>query len=272
MASHDAAALEQVARDVAVLAGRLIVQERPAGLGVAQTKTSLTDVVTEMDRRSERLIRDELAHRRPDDGVLGEEGTSDAGSSGITWVVDPIDGTVNYLYEIPAYAVSIAACTGDISRPEELVPVAGAVYNPVTDELFHGHRGGGAHLSVGLRQHPLSVSGTKDLGMALLGTGFGYEAAKRERQGAVLAELIGDVRDVRRIGSAALDLCSIAAGRLDVYFESGLNPWDRAAGQLLVREAGGVVRGAHQEPDKHMVIAGPAGLVEQVALRVLADG
>ncbi|MBC9957651.1 inositol monophosphatase family protein [Yimella sp. cx-51] len=264
----DFATLETIARDLALAAGRLIVDERPVGLGVAATKSSATDVVTEMDRRSEQLLQDELTRRRPDDGLLGEEGASTVGTSGITWVVDPIDGTVNYLYQLPAYAVSVAACTGDPSQPELLEPVAGAVYNPITGELFHGHRGGGAHLSIREVTQSLRASQEGDLSLALLGTGFGYEAQIRRRQGALLAELIGDVRDVRRGGSAALDLCSVAAGRLDVYYESGLNPWDRAAGQLLVQEAGGVVRIEDEQPGRLMVIAGSPALVDELAPRV----
>lgn len=265
----DPADLEHVARCVAVLAGRLIVDERPVDLDVAQTKSSRTDIVTEMDSRSEQLLRAELARLRPDDGVLGEEGTSHAGSSGITWVVDPIDGTVNYLYEIPAYAVSVAACVGDLADPERLVPVAGAVFNPVTRELFHAYAGGGARLSVGEHERRLEVSAQTDPALALLGTGFGYDSAKRARQAALLTDVISRVRDVRRIGSAALDLCSTAAGRLDVYYESGLNPWDRAAGQLIVAEAGGVVRGVDAEPTSDLVVAGPQVLVEQLAAWVL---
>lgn len=266
---HDLVELESVARTLALRAGRLIVDERPADLGVAQTKSSATDVVTEMDRRSEELLLTELGWMRPDDGVLGEEGTDEPGSSGITWVVDPIDGTVNYLYGLPAYAVSVAACTGDIDDPERLVPVAGAVYNPVTHELFHGRRGGGAYLTTGTGAPVrLRCSTQTDLSQALLGTGFGYAADKRARQGALLAGLIADVRDVRRAGSAALDLCSVAAGRLDVYYESGLNPWDRAVGQLLVLEAGGVVRGLTDAPSIDLVVAGCAALVGQLAGRL----
>lgn len=256
------AMLEQMACDLATSAGRLIVDERPRGLGVAATKSSDTDVVTVMDQRSEAFLLERLAQLRPDDGLLGEEGASHEGSTGITWVVDPIDGTVNYLYEIPAYAVSVAACIGDVRHGGEWSTVAGAVYNPITDELFHAHADGGAFLRRGSDVQSLSVSSERELAKALTGTGFGYEAAKRERQGAVVASLIGQVRDIRRIGSAALDLCSVGAGRLDVYYESGLNPWDQAAGQLIVTEAGGVVAGHGDGPaDKDLVVAGPAPLV-----------
>lgn len=265
----DLAALEAVAVEAATTAGRLIVDERPDHLGVAATKSSATDIVTEMDRRSEELLQRLLGRLRPDDGLLGEEGTQAPGTTGITWVVDPIDGTVNYLYEIPAYAVSVAACEGDPSDPEALRPIAGAVFNPVTGELFHGHRGGGAFLTRDGRHHRLQVSGETDLGQALLGSGFGYDSAKRVRQAALLGDLLGDVRDLRRGGSAALDLCFVAAGRLDVYYESGLNPWDRLAAQVLVTEAGGVVRGlGDAAPGRTLVVAGPGSLVDTLAPRL----
>lgn len=258
------AELERIACELAVQAGRLIVDERPRGLGVAATKTSDTDVVTVMDQRSEAFLHERLAALRPDDGLLGEEGASHEGTSGITWVVDPIDGTVNYLYEIPAYAVSVAACIGDVPGGAWST-VAGAVYNPVTDELFHARSGGGAFLRRGEREESLTVSTERVLGRSLIGTGFGYDAAKREQQGAVVARLIGRVRDIRRIGSAALDLCYVGAGRLDVYYESGLNPWDQAAGQLVVTEAGGVVQGrGDHAAGTDLVVAGPAASVGEL--------
>lgn len=255
--------LETICRELAVQAGELIVRERPAHLGVAATKSSATDVVTVMDRRSEELLMEQLRARRPDDGILGEEGASVEGTSGITWIVDPIDGTVNYLYDIPAYAVSVAACVGDPAGDWE--SVAGAVFNPVTGDLFHARRGGGAFLrSTGSEPSvtALFVSGEHDLGHALTGTGFGYDAAKRAQQAQTLTRVLPQVRDIRRAGSAALDLCAVAAGRLDVYYESGLNAWDRAAGQLIVTEAGGVVRGVGAQPSRELTLAGPAVLVE----------
>lgn len=267
--AFDARLLEQVAVDAALAAGRLVVDERPDALGVAATKSSATDVVTEMDRRSEELLQDVLARHRPGDGLLGEEGAGVRGTTGITWVVDPIDGTVNYLYEIPAYAISVAACTGDPEDPERLVPVAGAVLNPVTGELFHARADGPAVLEHGGRSRELAVSTRTDLATSLLGTGFGYDAAKRRRQGALVAELLDSVRDIRRIGSAALDLCSVGAGRLDVYYESGLHPWDRLAGQLVVERAGGVVRGLGADgPGRPMVLAGPRRLVDALEPRL----
>ena len=238
----DAATLEALACRVARAAGRLVVDERPADLGVV-SKSSATDPVTEMDQRSQELIVRLLGEERPDDAVLGEEEGGSAGTSGLTWVVDPIDGTVNYLYGIPSYAVSVAVVTGDPTRPGRWEPVAGAVLNPVTDELFHAHRGGGARLTTPTGTRTLHATGATDLALSLVGTGFGYAASVRARQAALLVDLLPRVRDIRRHGGAALDLCGLAAGRLDAYYETALNPWDRAAGELVAREAGAVLGG-----------------------------
>jgi myo-inositol-1(or 4)-monophosphatase len=259
--SGEGAELEELAVELAREAGRLIVEERPDRVTVAETKSSATDVVTVMDQRAERLLRDRLAAARPDDGILGEEGESTSGSSGLTWVVDPIDGTVNYLYGLAAFAVSVAVVTGDPTTPGAWEPVAAAVDHPVAGETFHARAGGGSFVSsaagspVGLRANHVDR-----LDRALIGTGFGYRAEDRRRQGAVVADLLPHVRDIRRAGSAALDLCHVAAGRLDGYYESGLNPWDLAGGQLVLTEAGGRVSGLHgAPPSRDMVIAaGPA--------------
>jgi len=257
--------LAQIACTVAIEAGRLVVDERPEGLGVARTKSTDTDVVTVMDQRSEDLLRRRLGEMRPDDGLLGEEGAARDSGSGVTWVVDPIDGTVNYLYELPGYAVSVAACVGDVSTPGRWQPVAAAVFNPLSEELFHAHAGGGAFLRSGGREHRLSVSTRTRLARSLVSTGFGYDPQVRAAQGQLLAGLLPLIRDVRRAGSAAIDLCHVAAGRLDIYYESGLNPWDLAGGQLVVTEAGGVVTGRDGAPaGKDLVVAGPAGLVHDL--------
>ena len=166
------------------------------------------------------------------------------GTSGLTWVVDPIDGTVNYLYGIPSYAVSVAVVTGDPTVPGAWTAVAGAVLNPETGELFHAHlrrRRPASRPPRGTRA--LRATAADDLALALVGTGFGYAADLRARQAALLVELLPRVRDIRRHGSAALDLCALAAGRLDAYYEAALNPWDRAAGELVAREAGAVLGG-----------------------------
>ena len=246
--------LLRLAEDVAREAGRLIVDERPRGLGVAATKSSATDIVTEMDQRSEQLIVDRITEARPDDGFLGEEGADHAGSSGVTWVIDPIDGTVNYLYEIPAYAVSVAARVG-----AEMV--AGAVVNPVSGEVWTALRGEGAWLD-GRR---LELAEPPELSMALVATGFGYDPRRRARQAEVLQTVLPQVRDVRRAGAASLDLCALAAGRLDGLYEQGLKPWDLAAGGLVAAEAGAVVTGLHgREAGEALVVAAAEPLVSDL--------
>ncbi|MGE3855430.1 MAG: inositol monophosphatase family protein [Dehalococcoidia bacterium] len=208
-------------------AGALLMERLP-GERTLDTKTSPVDVVTEVDRASEALIVARILEARPDDGFLGEEGADRPSRSGVRWVIDPIDGTVNYLYRRPDFAVCIAA------EVEDEV-VAGVVFNPFLDELFAAARGHGASLN----GQPVHVSSEARLAHALCGTGFGYEEAERRVQGAVVARLVAEVRDIRRAGSAALDLCAVACGRLDVYYERGVRPWDVAAAGLIVREAGG---------------------------------
>ena len=265
----DLAGLERLAVEVAHEAGRFIVDERPGGLGVAQTKSSATDVVTVMDQGCEKLLRALLGAARPDDAVLGEEEGGTSGSSGLTWVVDPIDGTVNYLYDIPSYCVSVGAVVGDPTRPGAWRPVVGAVYNPVSEEMFHARLGGGAHLRTGSDRQRLRVSTVEALGQALVATGFGYRSEVRRQQASVLAELLPQIRDIRRAGSAALDLCAVAAGRVDAYYERGLNPWDLAAGWLVASESGAVVTGAPGEPPtSELVVATGPGLAEQLGTRL----
>ncbi|AKT52012.1 inositol monophosphatase family protein [Arsenicicoccus sp. oral taxon 190] len=261
----DLSALETLALDVARACGRLIVDQRPGDLGVAATKTSLTDVVTIMDQRSEALARELLTQARPEDGFHGEESSRVPSRSGLTWVVDPIDGTVNYLYDIPAYAVSVAAVVGDPAVPGGWEPVAAAVVDPVAEEAHVAHRGGGARLLSPAGERALGIREGTELGAALLGTGFGYEARVRADQGQVIAAVLPEVRDIRRRGSAALDLCWVADGRLDAYFERGLHEWDLAGGWLVVTEAGGVVRGlAGAHLADPFTIAGPTGLVDRL--------
>ncbi len=215
---------------VAVEAAELVRVQRREGVEVAATKSSPVDVVTEVDRASERLIYDRLMAARPDDGFLGEEGASSESASGVVWVVDPIDGTVNFLYGIPHYAVSIAASVDG-------EPVAGVVLNVVSGETFTATKDGGSFRDgVPLR---VGSDGTPpDLSQRLVGTGFNYLAEVKAKQTVAVSALLHEVRDVRRMGSAALDLCSVAAGRLDAYVEEGLNPWDMAAGGLVATEAG----------------------------------
>ncbi|MEO6944707.1 MAG: inositol monophosphatase family protein [Lacisediminihabitans sp.] len=230
--------LLDIARDAALTAGRLVRQRRAEGVTVAASKSSQEDIVTEADRESEALIRSILATARPNDGFLGEESGADAGSSGLTWVVDPIDGTVNYLYGIPHYAVSIAVVEGD-PDPASWRALAAAVVNPAIGEVFTATAGGGAYLGT----VPIRVAQATELSQCLVGTGFAYSATKRMEQAAIVATLIGQVRDIRRMGTASLDLCSVACGRLNAYYERGLRPWDHAAGALVAREAGAAVHG-----------------------------
>jgi len=226
----DARELQALAEDVARRAGALL--EGAMGLVRAEvgTKSSLTDMVTEMDRASEALIVEGLLGPRPDDGLLGEEGTAVVGSSGVRWIVDPLDGTTNYLYSLPGFNVSIAAeVDGQV--------VVGVVLDVLRAELFSATLGGGATRD-GTAIRPAEVD---DLASALIATGFSYDAARRRKQATVLVDVLPAVRDIRRFGAAAVDLCSVACGRVDGYYERGLAPWDLAAGGLIAAEAGAVV-------------------------------
>lgn len=234
----DAKVLADVAERVAAEAAELVAGARRAiarGEPVAvESKTTETDVVTAADRQAERFIRERLAELRPTEPVLGEEQGHDGSSAGadgtLTWVVDPIDGTVNFLYGLPSFAVSVAAQIDGES-------VAGAVVEPVSGRRWTAARGMGAWLD-GVR---LAVSRPDRLAMALCSTGFAYQAQRRSRQAAMVAQLLGHVRDIRRSGSAALDLCAVAAGWCDAHVEHGLSRWDWAAGALIAAEAGAVV-------------------------------
>lgn len=242
--------LRELASEIAEEAGRLARTRRQEGVRLAATKSSLADIVTEADREVEALIRERLRAARADDGFLGEETGAEAGSSGITWVVDPIDGTVNYAYGISAYNVSIAAVRGD-PDPETWEALAGAVNAPALGEMFTAARGQGAW-SNGDR---LEVTGETPAG-ALLATGFGYDPTTHEGDIATVGRVMPMARDLRRMGAAALDLAFVAAGRLDGYFERGLRPWDFAAGALLVEEAGGVVSRIDIDSPRPMLLAG----------------
>jgi myo-inositol-1(or 4)-monophosphatase len=204
--------------------------------GAVRSKTTPTDPVTVVDTQTERLLRDRLAQLRPGDPILGEEGGGPADPAGmpanaVTWVLDPIDGTVNFVYGIPAYAVSVGAQINGVS-------VAGAVADVVAGRVYSAAAGLGAHVVDEHGTGPLRCTAVEELSMALLGTGFGYSRRRRATQAALLAHMLPVVRDVRRIGSAALDLCMVAAGRLDAFYEHGLELWDCAAGALIAAEAG----------------------------------
>jgi myo-inositol-1(or 4)-monophosphatase len=224
----------ELAERVARAAGEVLMSyygRAPEGLG---SKSSDTDLVSDADREAERVVRELLAAERPDDGLVAEEGSRSEASSGRRWIVDPLDGTVNFLYGFPAWAVSVALEDGDGL-------VVGVVHSPVHDETFCAGRGGGAFVVADGRRMRLRVSDCDDLGRAMVATGFSYDPARRAQQADVVRGLLPRARDIRRAGAASLDLSWLAAGRVDAYYERGLNPWDWAAGRLLVEEAGGTV-------------------------------
>lgn len=234
----DLAALRRLATDIATEAGSMLL----AGLHDVRTdittKSTGTDMVSEMDRASEDLIVSRIVAARPDDAIVGEEGADRSGSSGVRWVIDPLDGTTNYLYRLPGWNVSVGVEVGG-------EPAIGAVVVPSHGDTFsaatgHGATCNGAPLHLPARAVPLAES--------LVGTGFSYEPEIRVRQAGFLADLVPKVRDVRRVGAAAADLCAVAAGRLDAYYESGLAPWDRCAGTVVAREAGAVVEVVEHHP------------------------
>lgn len=228
---HEDGALLALASRLALEAGRMVRDgRRDRGISAADTKSTATDMVTEFDRASEELIVGGLRAARPHDGIVGEEGTDTPGTSGVDWLVDPIDGTTNFLYGLPGWAVSIAARTAEGT-------LVGVVYVPATDELFTARAGHGAFLN-GER---IGCSTTTELALTLVATGFSYSAERRRGQAARVAALLPQVRDVRRFGAASADLCHVAAGRVDAYFEQWLGPWDIAAGALVATEAGCVV-------------------------------
>ena len=240
--------LLELAERVARQAGDLLVEGRD-GLRVdVGTKTSGTDMVTEMDRASEALIVEGILAERPDDAILGEETGGREGTSGVRWVIDPLDGTTNYMYRHPVWAVSVAA---EVDGRVEV----GVVASPGLHETFTAARGEGAWLN----GDPIAVSEADDLASALVGTGFAYLASRREAQAHVLPHLLPAVRDIRRYGVAALDLCWVACGRLDGYFEAGGQPWDVAAGLLIAGEAGARASGLDGGPvsPESVMVASP---------------
>ncbi|WP_084037847.1 inositol monophosphatase family protein [Demequina sp. NBRC 110053] len=238
-----------IARTLATETSRLILDGRAAAT-VSATKSSDIDIVTQMDLAAEAHLRARLEQLRPDDAVLGEEGRAKPGATGVTWVLDPIDGTVNYLYGLPHFAVSVAAVTGP-ATPAAWTAQAGAVADG-TGTLWSAARGRGAWRD----GQPLRRRDAPPLSQTLLGTGFQYVAERRERQGQIVAAMLGQVRDIRRLGAAAVDLCLVAAGSLDAYYEHGLHSWDFAAAALIAQEAGVRVAGIDGGPgDERLLIA-----------------
>lgn len=235
---------------------------RPVQRGNVRSKSTPTDPVTIVDTETEALLRDRLAHLRPGEPILGEEGggTGPEDGGGVRWVLDPIDGTVNFLYGVPAYAVSVAAQIDGVS-------VAGAVADVVAGDVYSAAVGRGAHVLHDGARRRLQCSAVGELSMALVGTGFGYAAQRRAAQAALLARMLPVVRDVRRIGSAALDLCLVAAGRLDAHYEHGLHVWDWAAAALIATEAGAVLvlpEPADDDDQAGLLVAAAPGVAAQL--------
>jgi myo-inositol-1(or 4)-monophosphatase len=219
------------------------------------SKSSETDLVSDADRAAEQVIRELLEAERPEDGLIAEEGSRSESESGRRWIVDPLDGTVNFLYGFPAWGVSIAL-------EDEQGLALGLVLDPVRPELFAAVRGEGATLDGA----PIRVSGRTELGRALVATGFSYEAERRAGQAELLLTVLPRVRDIRRAGAAALDLCQVASGRVDAFYERGLQRWDEAAGRLIIEEAGGVVKELGGEPAGVMAAGSPELLSSLYAL------
>jgi len=238
-------------------AGALLLDGLDKARTDVQTKSSGTDMVSEMDRAAEACIERHLLGARPDDGLLGEEGMRRDGTSGVRWIVDPLDGTTNYLYGLAGFGVSIAAeADGTV--------IAGVVLDVIRNELFAATLGGGATRD----DAPIAVSGATDLATTLVATGFSYNPARRARQAAMLTTLLPEVRDIRRFGAAAVDLCALACGRVDAYYEHGLAIWDLAAGALIATEAGALMTDFLGGPAQPGAVVGAAPGVA-VALREL---
>lgn len=253
--------LLELALTVARAAGDLVRRRRAAGVEVAATKSSITDVVTEADRASETLILERILAARPDDGILGEEGSDRRGTSGVRWVVDPIDGTVNYFLGLPHYAVSIGAEVDGVAE-------VGVVVNAATGDEFDAIRGRGARHN----GRPIRVREPRDLELSVISTGYNYDPAIRARQAEAVAAMLLRVADVRRFGSCALDLCALAAGQYDGYVEEGPMAWDHAAGGLIAAEAGAVVEVLRGASGRDLVVAAPAPAYDEFLALVKSCG
>ena len=248
--------IARLAEDIAQFAW----EKRLEGVSVQATKSSEVDIVTDVDTMIEEYAKERIKAVRPQDGFLGEESEGTSGYSGLTWVVDPIDGTVNYLYGIGTCAVSVAVVTG-APDPSLWTVVAGCVALIGQSRVYRAQLGGGAYLN----GNPIHVSDVEDVSHSLVATGFSYDADTRGVQGEVVAKVLPQVRDIRRIGAASTDLCAVAAGFVDAYWETGLKPWDMAAGSLIVTEAGGVVENLNGgKGDCSIIIAGNPRVVENL--------
>ncbi len=240
--------------------------QRPDDLDF-ETKSTPTDVVTSMDKAAEHLLHERLLGERPGDGLLGEEGSNRPSQTGIRWVVDPLDGTVNYLYRMPHWGVSVAAEDDEIGQA-----VVGVIITPESGEGFVGIRGSGAWRVVGDVAEPLHVRECTRLDQAMLVTGFSYSPERRLRQAEVLCSVITSVRDIRRTGCAVVDFAWLAQGRTDAYFERGLNPWDMAAGLLLAREAGAVVSDLGEDAQSGTFMAAVPGIARELEELLVGAG
>ena len=242
----------ELAERAARAAGEVLMSYFGRAVEGLSLKTSPTDPVSDADREAETTIREILLNDRPEDGLIGEEGSHEAPANGRTWIVDPLDGTVNFLYGLRTWAVSIALEDAEGAA-------VGVVFNPVDDECFSARRGEGAALN----GEPIRVTSCAGLDRAMVATGFSYEADRRGEQAELLVDLLPRIRDLRRAGAAALDLAYVAAGRVDAFYERGLKRWDEAAGRLLVTEAGGVVEDLRGEPSG-VIAAGTPALFEEL--------
>jgi myo-inositol-1(or 4)-monophosphatase len=252
--------LRSIAEQLARAAGDMALAGRKSGDVTATTKSSPTDMVTQYDKASEDMITAGLRELRPDDGIVGEEGASRDGTSGITWHIDPIDGTSNFYFDIPMWAVSIGAV-------DKHGPIAGAVYAPALGDMFTAARGEGATLN----GNRISVRENTVLSDALVCTGFSYHVNQREVHARRVATMVGQIRDIRRFGAAALDLCFVACGRLDAYFEEHLNSWDLIAGQVIATEAGAIVTNFSGDTvTPQQVLATQPG-VQKALIRLITD-
>lgn len=258
LATHD---LLPLAWSAATDTGRLLAEQRPEAIRT-EVKSSPTDVVTHMDQLAEARIVARILAERPADGVLGEEGGERAGTSGVRWVIDPIDGTVNYLYRVPLWSVSVAAeWDGQV--------VVGVICEPDLGVTYVAARGAGAWRVRGSHANRLQVTDCDDLGVGLVATGFAYDADMRAQQGSIVASLLPRVRDIRRSGSATIDLCWVAAGLVDGYYERGLHPWDYSAGRLIAEEAGAVATAPNGDPSSLLIVATPG--IEPALRALVAD-